>query len=202
LVVDAPPQQRQRISGRSFGIFAVDVFAHIGFVPATSVARPTRQKLPMPVAPPAKRTMTLPGDSYKAQSWAFSRKQVYTLGMFTTRSWDIFSSRPSTDFSTAAGYRALSGDAPDGFVVLRRLFARAATMSKTRNNHYVPQWYQEGFFEPGRTSLAYIDTTPDRKVLPDGRVIVQNSASERPNHKLTSPMMITIGCFNVTHQHL
>jgi uncharacterized protein DUF4238 len=61
-------------------------------------------------------------------------------------------------------------------VVLRRLFARAATMSKTRNNHYVPQWYQEGFFEPGRASLAYIDTTPDRKVLPDGRVIVQNSA--------------------------
>ncbi len=49
-------------------------------------------------------------------------------------------------------------------------------MSKTRNNHYVPQWYQEGFFEPGRASLAYIDTTPDRKVLPDGRVIVQNSA--------------------------
>jgi hypothetical protein len=49
-------------------------------------------------------------------------------------------------------------------------------MSVTRNNHYVPQWYQEGFFESGRSSLAYIDMTPDRKVLPDGRVIVQNSA--------------------------
>lgn len=49
-------------------------------------------------------------------------------------------------------------------------------MSKTRNNHYVPQWYQEGFFEPGRSSLSYVDMTPDRKVLPDGRVIVQNSA--------------------------
>ncbi len=49
-------------------------------------------------------------------------------------------------------------------------------MSKTRNNHYVPQWYQEGFFEPGRSSLAYLDMTPDRKVLPDGRVIVQNSS--------------------------
>jgi hypothetical protein len=23
-------------------------------------------------------------------------------------------------------------------------------MTKTRNNHYVPQWYQEGFFEPDR----------------------------------------------------
>jgi hypothetical protein len=49
-------------------------------------------------------------------------------------------------------------------------------MSVTRNNHYVPQWYQEGFFEPGRKSLAYVDMTPDRRVLPDGRVIVQNSA--------------------------
>jgi hypothetical protein len=49
-------------------------------------------------------------------------------------------------------------------------------MSVTRNSHYVPQWYQEGFFEPGRSSLAYVDMTPDRRVLPDGRVIVQNSA--------------------------
>lgn len=49
-------------------------------------------------------------------------------------------------------------------------------MSKTRNNHYVPQWYQEGFFEPGRKSLAYVDMTPDHKVLPDGRVITQNGA--------------------------
>ena len=52
-------------------------------------------------------------------------------------------------------------------------------MSVTRNNHYVPQWYQEGFFEPGRRSLAYVDMTPDRRVLPTGRVIVQNSAWER-----------------------
>ncbi len=48
-------------------------------------------------------------------------------------------------------------------------------MSVTRDNHYVPQWYQEGFFAPGRKSLAYLDMTPDQKVLPDGRVITQNS---------------------------
>ena len=48
-------------------------------------------------------------------------------------------------------------------------------MSITRDNHYVPQWYQEGFFESGRNSLAYIDMTPDKNVLPDGRVITQNS---------------------------
>ena len=53
---------------------------------------------------------------------------------------------------------------------------RIAAMSITRNNHYVPQWYQEGFFEPGRSSLAYVDLTPDRRVLADGRVIVQRGA--------------------------
>jgi hypothetical protein len=49
-------------------------------------------------------------------------------------------------------------------------------MSVTRNNHYVPQWYQEGFFEPGRSSLAYVDMTPDQQVLADGRVITQRGA--------------------------
>lgn len=49
-------------------------------------------------------------------------------------------------------------------------------MSITRNNHYVPQWYQEGFFEPGRSSFAYVDLTPDRKELPDGRVIIQRGS--------------------------
>ena len=57
-------------------------------------------------------------------------------------------------------------------------------MSKTRNNHYVPQWYQEGFFEPGRSSLAFVDMTPDRKVLPNGRVITQNGAwNDTPTSK-------------------
>src|SRR5262249_34520465 len=44
-------------------------------------------------------------------------------------------------------------------------------MSKTRNNHYVAQWYQEGFFEPGRNKLAYLDMKPFQRVLDDGRVI-------------------------------
>ncbi|CAN7159884.1 DUF4238 domain-containing protein [Bosea sp. LjRoot90] len=57
-------------------------------------------------------------------------------------------------------------------------------MSKTRNNHYVPQWYQEGFFEPGRSSIAYVDMTPERKILPDGRVITQNGAwNDTPTSK-------------------
>lgn len=44
-------------------------------------------------------------------------------------------------------------------------------MSATRNNHYVPRWYQAGFFEPGRTELAYFDLSPAQKSLDDGRVI-------------------------------
>lgn len=43
-------------------------------------------------------------------------------------------------------------------------------MSKTRNNHYVPQWYQQGFFEPGQSKYAYIDLSPPRTTLEDGRV--------------------------------
>lgn len=57
-------------------------------------------------------------------------------------------------------------------------------MSKTRNNHYVPQWYQEGFFEIGRSSLAFVDMTPNREILPDGRVITQNGAwNDTPTSK-------------------
>ena len=37
------------------------------------------------------------------------------------------------------------------------------SMSATRNNHYVPRWYQAGFFEPGQTTLAYLDLTPPQK---------------------------------------
>jgi uncharacterized protein YchJ len=48
-------------------------------------------------------------------------------------------------------------------------------MTKTRNNHYVPQWYQEGFFEQGKATLSYLDMTPPQRELPDGRVITERS---------------------------
>ncbi|MBB3428303.1 hypothetical protein FHT85_005328 [Rhizobium sp. BK312] len=56
-------------------------------------------------------------------------------------------------------------------------------MSKTRNNHYVPQWYQEGFFEPGRDTLALLDLSPDRRTLDDGRVIVERSQFKSPTSR-------------------
>ncbi|TBD83253.1 DUF4238 domain-containing protein [Rhizobium ruizarguesonis] len=42
-------------------------------------------------------------------------------------------------------------------------------MSKTRDNHYVARWYQEGFFEPGRKNYRYLDLHPEVTVLPEGR---------------------------------
>ena len=53
-------------------------------------------------------------------------------------------------------------------------------MSKTRNNHYVPCWYQEGFIERGRDTLAYIDMQPPRKTLGDGRIIIERSKFDAP----------------------
>lgn len=39
----------------------------------------------------------------------------------------------------------------------------------TRNNHYVPVWYQRGFLGPDQSQLHHLDTAPDQKALPDGR---------------------------------
>ena len=56
-------------------------------------------------------------------------------------------------------------------------------MSKTRNNHYVPQWYQEGFFEIGRNTLAYLDMKPPQRVLDDGRVITERAIFDAPTSR-------------------
>jgi hypothetical protein len=56
-------------------------------------------------------------------------------------------------------------------------------MSKTRNNHYVPQWYQAGFFEDGRNTLAYLDLKPAQRTLSNGRVITERSLFESPTSR-------------------
>ncbi|MEO7493931.1 MAG: hypothetical protein ABIT83_02800 [Massilia sp.] len=45
------------------------------------------------------------------------------------------------------------------------------TDQQTRNNHYVPQWYQCGFLVSGRSRLFHLNLEPDRKTLPDGRQV-------------------------------
>jgi hypothetical protein len=56
-------------------------------------------------------------------------------------------------------------------------------MSKTRNNHYVPQWYQEGFLEVGRNTLAYLDMKPPQRVLNGGRVITERTLFDAPTSR-------------------
>jgi len=56
-------------------------------------------------------------------------------------------------------------------------------MSKTRDNHYVPQWYQEQFFEPKRNTLAYLNLTPPQRTLPNGRVITERALFDAPTSR-------------------
>lgn len=55
-------------------------------------------------------------------------------------------------------------------------------MQKSRRNHYVPKWYQEGFFEPGNNTLAYLDLKPNQ-TLPDGRVVSRRALFDAPTSR-------------------
>jgi hypothetical protein len=52
------------------------------------------------------------------------------------------------------------------------------TEQQTRNNHYVPQWYQRGFLAPGQSRLFHLNLDPDRKMLPDGRQVPRTALHE------------------------
>ena len=56
-------------------------------------------------------------------------------------------------------------------------------MTKTRNNHYVPKWYQEGFFDPGRSTYFYLDLCPPKHTLADGRIVTEKSKFESPTSR-------------------
>ncbi|MCP1247304.1 DUF4238 domain-containing protein [Acetobacter cerevisiae] len=56
-------------------------------------------------------------------------------------------------------------------------------MAITRDNHFVPQWYQRGFFERDRSTLAYLDLEPPTKVLSNGRVIQEKSLFDAPTKR-------------------
>lgn len=56
-------------------------------------------------------------------------------------------------------------------------------MPVTRDNHYVPQWYQRQFFEPGRKKLAYLDMAPPRRLLDDGREIISRTEFDAPTSR-------------------
>ncbi len=56
-------------------------------------------------------------------------------------------------------------------------------MAITRDNHFVPQWHQRGFLEPGRSTLAYLDLAPPTKLLAEGRVIQERSLFDAPTKR-------------------
>ena len=65
-------------------------------------------------------------------------------------------------------------------------------MSKTRNNHYVPQWYQEGFFEIGRSTLAYLDMKPAPRDYAMHKAVTAFRAFEPGAKAVKTSLRITI----------
>ena len=56
-------------------------------------------------------------------------------------------------------------------------------MPKTRANHYVPQWYQDGFIEAGRTTLKYLDLDPDVFARSDGTTVRGRALFDSPTSR-------------------
>lgn len=53
-------------------------------------------------------------------------------------------------------------------------------MTKRRNNHYVPEWYQKGFVKGSDNRLHYLDLCPDKEQLADGRIIAKHACRATP----------------------
>lgn len=58
-------------------------------------------------------------------------------------------------------------------------------MSKTRDNHYVPQWYQRKFLLNNSNQLHYLDLTPDTNQLPNG-IVITSKDFKKPNPRPTA----------------
>ncbi|MGO7153209.1 DUF4238 domain-containing protein [Rhizobium leguminosarum] len=53
-------------------------------------------------------------------------------------------------------------------------------MSVTRNNHYVPQWHQTRFMQPGSNTLSYLDLKPTVHTKGDGALVPGKSLFQTP----------------------
>jgi hypothetical protein len=56
----------------------------------------------------------------------------------------------------------------------RFLTLEEAMRQITRNNHYVPEWYQYDFHVLGQSRMPYLNLQPEKKALRDGRVVTLN----------------------------
>ena len=56
-------------------------------------------------------------------------------------------------------------------------------MPKIRANHYVPQWYQAGFVDAGRTTLKYLDLDPAVFTRSDGTTVRGRALFDSPTSR-------------------
>jgi hypothetical protein len=56
-------------------------------------------------------------------------------------------------------------------------------MSTTRNNHFVPQWYQERFFTDSRRTLSYLDMSPPIFTRKDGGTTTGRALFDAPTSR-------------------
>jgi uncharacterized protein YchJ len=56
-------------------------------------------------------------------------------------------------------------------------------MAVTRKNHYVPQWHQERFFAPGKTTLCLLDLNPPSFPRGDGTVAIGRYLFDSPSSR-------------------
>ena len=52
--------------------------------------------------------------------------------------------------------------------------------TESRDNHYVPQWYQRGFLSRTSNKLYYLDLDPETITLPSGKAKTLNYKWQRP----------------------
>ncbi len=57
-------------------------------------------------------------------------------------------------------------------------------MSQTRDNHYVPQWYQKGFLYKSTEKLNYLDLSPDKITRPDGSIVLNSDGTSKTHNNL------------------
>jgi hypothetical protein len=77
--------------------------------------------------------------------------------------------------------------------------ANTLTMQQlTRDNHYVPQWYQRGFLSKGQHKLHVLNLRPAAKSLPTGKTLVdpisKSSARSWLSWNAISTRRVSVAC--------
>jgi len=77
------------------------------------------------------------------------------------------------------------------------------SIATTHHNHYVPIWYQKRFLSAEGSSLFYLDLNPEKRTLPDGRVITLKDCTLRaPKSCFWAGDLYTTTFFNVANDEI